>query len=118
MEDFVANLPKANQNSPHLPLEHEKFKEILGQVEEQETKLEERIKRLKPMTDVEEGIKITLGQIKALLNQYQQEFEDVQRRATAEGASAEDVAKLRTLRQAIKPGYTRIRFFDWLLERK
>ena len=104
--------------SPHLPQEHEKFKKTVEQIEQQTIKLEETIKRLKPTTNEEEGVKATLGQIESLLNQYQQEFEEVQRRTTSEGVSAQDVAKLRSLRQATTPGYTRITFYYQLLKRK
>jgi hypothetical protein len=115
LKDFVANLPEMDQGSPHLPQEHEKFTKTMEQIEQQAKILKKTIERLKPTTSVKDGVKMTLGQIESLREKYQQEFEQVERRATPEGASAEDVAKLRSLRQAIKPGHMRIIFIFYQL---
>jgi DNA repair exonuclease SbcCD ATPase subunit len=126
VEDAVAKLPKMDpgflaqlgQNSPQLPEEHEKFKRRMQEVGQQAAKLDEKFRRHRPTNSVQEGVKTTLDQIQASFERYQQEFEEVQRKATARVASKEDAERLSSLRQAMRPSYTRITFFYQLQVRK
>jgi DNA repair ATPase RecN len=111
VEDFVTHLPKTDSNALNLPKEHEDFKETMKQVGQQATELERIMNSLKRTTNVEEGVGSTLQQTKSLLKQYQHELDDVQRRPVAERVSAEEEAKLRSLRQEIAPGCLSIMFF-------
>jgi Fic family protein len=115
VEDFVTHLPKTDSSTLHLPKEHEDFKKTMKQVGQQATILEKIMISLKAKTNAEEGVRSTLEQTKSLLKQYQQELDGVHRRPTTEGVSAEEEAKLRSLRQEITPGCVSIMFFFYQL---
>ena len=122
VEQVVASLPKEYQSSPDLldlpdlpdlPDELNKFTETMQQIEQGVAELEILFGGHEPAMINAEGINTTLSQFQDLLEQYQKQFEEsmrVQHGVDTQDSSAENLAKLRSLRRNMKYSFIRVTF--------
>jgi hypothetical protein len=112
------NSPSVNQHQMHVPQEPEELKRAREQFEQREARLDQETNAtLKAMTNIEADTHTMLGIIKSKLDEFGQVLKEPESGSAPQGASAEDVKKLRSWEEAaVIPIAARMIFFQELLK--